>query len=817
MDLTQRIPPSLVETLKADLAESGGREVLWIGQVDEDKRLIRVEQAAVGDLGSVPALVPHMERGDVVLHNHPSGHLEPSGPDLDVANHLGQLGIGFWIIDNSARRLRIVTEPLVLGRRQDLDIAALAAVLEPGGLLAARSPSYEARPAQVALLRCLTEGFNQDLVVAAEAGTGVGKSFAYLLPALVWIAQNKERVVVSTATINLQQQLIEKDIPFLTALTGSAVKAVLVKGRGNYLCPRRLDEELGETGPDDPDRAELERLKEWSAETRDGSLSDLPWSCSRGLWNRVASEADLCSAYRCGFKEACFVTRARKEAAGAGLLVVNHHLLFSDLSLRRQGFGYEATAILPPFQRLILDEAHGLEKAATSYFSESLTRSSLLRTLGRLYRRRKNRTLGLAISLQGLSTGDLDFGPLPGWVESLTGAVEALNTRTLVFLRGRGDFRLEAKVPETADDLGAEVLKPLETVGTLAAQLARFGKAVLERLNEEEKELPDVFELRSVIRRLESASALADRFARFREDPDSVYWLRGGRDFGQAQAEFLISPLNVSPFLNEAVYEPFKTVLFTSATLTSAGRFDFWAGRVGLKQVAPERLVTEVFPSPFDYARRVLLGVPADAPGPEDPRYLPRLTAFLEEALGASQGRALVLFTSYDHLSRCAEALAPVLESRGHPLYRQGDEDRARLLEKFNRNVSSVLFATDSFWEGVDSPGDTLKLVVLCKLPFRVPSDPVIAARMEDLEARGLDAFRHYSLPEAVMRFKQGFGRLMRRHSDSGAVVVYDVRLLTKSYGRVFLDSLPPTRRAFQPSGELVAHLSDFLQRDPDA
>lgn len=811
MRIEERIPPALVEKMHLDLEESGGAEVLWVGHVDTQGMVIRVEKVAEGTLNMVPALFPQMERGDVVIHNHPSGQISPSEPDLAVASRLGENGIGFYIVDGALKRLKAVTEPLRTEETKALDPEDVAAVLAPGGALSRLRKDYEPRPSQVELTKLIARSLNEDAVAACEAGTGVGKSFAYLIPLLNWVKTNKERVVVSTATINLQQQLTEKDIPFVKSLLKSDVKAVLVKGRSNYLCPVRLQEQIREVPEDTPEGRELLKIAEWGAQTKDGSLSDLPFQPQKGLWGRVCSEVDACHGLKCAVREECFVTKARKEAAGAGLLVVNHHLLFADLALRKDGFGYEVTALLPPFQRLVFDEAHGLEKSATSYFSDTLSRQALTKILSRIYRRSRTRSLGLAVSLQGLSTAEVDFGLFPDLVNRVTEHLAVVNALTLGYLDGKGDLRLKG---EATRDLEDSVLNPLQQLMQALGQLHNLGKKVLESLGEEEKELPEAFEMKTVVRRLEGYASLCDRFRKYPEDPDNVYWIRTFREGSELSAEFIISPLNVSPFLAQAVYDPFRTVVFTSATLTIQNRFRFWAGRVGLGLVDKERILTGQFPSPFDYKKRVLLAVPADAPSPEHPLYLSGLIQFLEKALDASRGRALVLFTSYDHLTRAADALGPVLDRRGHVLFRQGEEDRSRLLEKFNKNVSSVLFATDSFWEGVDSPGDTLKLVVLCKLPFRVPSEPVLAARMEAIESRGGDSFRDYSLPEAVMKFKQGFGRLMRRTSDTGAVVVYDVRLVNKPYGRVFVDSLPETRHLIGSSNQVVSALEGFLNTD---
>jgi ATP-dependent DNA helicase DinG len=771
-----------------------------------------VKAVARGTRDMVPALGPHMHQGDVVIHNHPSGVLQPSRADVDVANGLGQQGIGSWIVDNAVTACYAICEPITVTPKALLPAEDAAGPLEPGGAFERVLGTFESRPSQVHLLQLFTRGFNEDAVVMAEAGTGVGKSFAYLVPSLLWASQNKERVVVSTATINLQQQLFEKDIPLVQKALGTNVKAVLVKGRRNYLCPHRLADELKDVSFDSTIPVDqLNAIAEWAAQTKAGDVAELGFLPDEALWGRVCSDQDACHGARCAQKDGCFLAKSRKEAAGAGLLVANHHLLFADLALRMNGFGADVTAVLPPFQRIVFDEAHHIEKSATSYFSSEFNRPFLMKQLGRLYRQRRGRSTGIVLTLQGLGTETIDFGQFPVLVDEITDKSDVFNVEALSVLNGSYNLRL-------AGPDGVEVLErlmaPLTDLQKPLVQLADLCKKLGEVWEEEKEVPPEAWEVKTIGRKLEGLSQTIDRCRRFDQDPGSVYWLDRARDgFGNAHVELVISPLTIDKLMNQAVFEPYGTVLMTSATLSVRGEFGFWASRVGLTLVPEERRLSGVFPSPFDYANRVLTACPVDFPSPDQDTYQGRLEGYLPELLRASGGSALVLFTSYESMRQAYAKVQPVMAALGISVYRQGEEERGKLLTRFKSEITSVLFATDSFWEGVDSPGDTLRLVVLCRLPFRVPSDPVLAARMEDLERRGLDSFMNFSLPEAVTRFKQGFGRLIRHTDDSGVVVVLDTRLVRKAYGQLFLASVPETKRAFEPAAELTGTIKRFLDR----
>ena len=796
--------------MREEISASGGQEVLFVGHLDREGMIASVDVYARGSEAAVAAPTEFCERGDIIIHNHPSGRLRPSDADVQVSARLAESGIGSALVDNEISQIYVMVEPLIPEARVALKSDRLAEVIGDDGAMSRVLRGFRERSSQVSMLRSVAAAFNDDGVAVAEAGTGVGKSFAYLIPAVAWTAGNRERVVIATATINLQQQLLDHDLPRVQESLGTQVPTALVKGRGNYICHRRLAEQQREADLFDEGDT-VRAIAEWAEQSPTGSRSDLPVPVSGEQWARVNSEADSCSASRCPNREKCFILRARQRAAGARILVANHHVVFSDLAVRHAGAGYETTAILPPFHRLIFDEAHNIERAATSFFSRTLSHHAILRQAGRLLRRRGRHRFGILDRLTALEAPVELVSRCEESVEQLRAQADSFNARMVAFVGGGGagtNWRLTPATAGMFREGAADALFSMQRalLGT-AEKLAAVARAIDDRFRED----PLFLELVALVRRMEQMGSILESFGEGMDDADHVYWMeRRNGPRGAGYVSLAVTPLDIRRLMQEAVFSPYDTVVMTSATLAVNGSFSYWGDRIGLDS-GDESVAAASFPSPFAYPERVTLAVPNDAPTPDRPEYTAYLVHLVPRLVNAAGGGVLVLFTSYRQLEEVHQAIAPELEGRGFSCYRQGSEDRARLLDQFRTDLASVLFATDSFWEGIDAPGDTLRLVILCRLPFRVPTDPVQQARSEALERAGGNAFADLSLPQAVMRLKQGFGRLMRRVDDYGAVVVADPRMVRKHYGRVFWNSLPPARPLVAPAEELVEELQRFL------
>ncbi len=809
MQATKRISPKAIKIIQSEIEDAGGNEVFVLGFLNEKGMVDKVEIAARGNEDSVLALRSRMEEADVLIHNHPSGFLTPSDNDLVIASRAADAGVGSFIVDNQVERVYVIAEPIKKRVVQKLDSHEIVAALEEGGAIARRLPVYESRESQLDLMRIIVRGFNEDALVCAEAGTGVGKSFAYLLPALQYALLNDERIVISTATITLQQQLYEKDIPLVLSGLGKKLKVVLVKGRGNYLCLRRLDDAQAEPGLDETETGELKSIAVWAKTSKTGSRSDLSFLPAEGLWSRVCSEPDICLGMRCPERERCFFLALRRETADARVLVVNHHLLFADLSARSDGAGYDGTVVLPPYKRVIIDEAHTIENAATSFFSEEFSRLGIFRQTGRLYRKRRNHRSGLILRLAAISSEQDKVDDAVESINKLRTAAEDLDTAALELLQQDTVLRL---IPARDSMIKANLSSMLLKVRREVSSLAGTVRVILEAVPPADEDNPAVWETKALLRRLEAIGSAAGAFMEFKERPHEIMWLeRHQGSSADPWVKFIITPLDVAPALKESLFEPNKTVVCVSATLTVANSFQYWQRRSGLSLASHREILSGIFPSPFPYSKAVLLASPGDAPLPESGTYRSFVDRSVAKLAEISGGSALVLFTSYEALRSAYHTAAPVLEEQGIRCLKQGDDDRSRLLQTFLSDESSVLFATDSFWEGVDAPGDTLRLVILCRLPFRPPDDPVFEARSEAIDQRGGSAFMELSLPEAIMKFKQGFGRLMRRSSDHGVVVVLDGRILHKRYGELFLRSLPETKKSFSDFSQMVNQIESFL------
>ena len=687
--------------------------------------------------------------------------------------------------------------------------------------MASRLPGFEPRQAQLDLMELIVGCFNDDAIGAAEAGTGVGKSFAYLLPALRFAAETEERVLVSTATITLQQQLFGKDIPFVQAALDSKVKVVLVKGRGNYVCLRRLDEALREPDLDDDEREETEGIARWAETTKTGCRDELATQPAPELWSRICSDSEVCLGKRCPWNSRCFVFALKREAATAGIVVVNHHLFFADLAARRDGAGYTAPAVLPPYSRVIIDEAHTIEDAATSFFSKEFGRPGILRHCGRLYRRKRAREAGLLLRLCSMLPADDDsLAALILAVDGIKQAATALDGPALNACGGEGAFRFS---PARSDARAERAIFPL--MDNLRARLLGFCgtvKELMERIDGDEEEEAGIWEIKAILRRFETVAGICGEFIEYRQREDRVMWMERRKPAGAERGSWVVfneSPIELAESLWESLFKPHKTVVCVSATLAVNGSFGYWAERSGLGPLfagqtpasGSRAFRSGCFPSPFPYSTAVLLAVPKDAPLPEEAGYQDFVNSSVAKLVGSSGGSALVLFTSYAALNAAWNASVGRLRDLGIRCLKQGDDDRSRLLQAFLADESSVLFATSSFWEGVDAPGDTLRLVILCRLPFRTPNDPVFEARREAVQKKGGNPFMDLSLPEAVTKFKQGFGRLMRRSADRGVVAVLDGRLLHKRYGEIFINSLPETRTSFSVFSGVIDDLENFL------
>jgi ATP-dependent DNA helicase DinG len=623
-------------------------------------------------------------------------------------------------------------------------------ILGPGGAVSVHHPYYEHRPGQIQMAQAVVDAIGQNYHLCVEAGTGTGKTLAYLLPV---IFANK-RVIVSTATKNLQEQLFFRDIPFLEKALGRKLSVCYMKGRSNYLCWNRLEEIEGEAylfSPHDPEY--LKMIKKWAQTTNTGDraeLTELPDDSL--LWHRLDARREICTGQKCRNFDACFITRIRQQALESDIIIVNHHLFFADLALRQGDFG----SVLPDYSVLVFDEAHELEDVATQYFGVVISNyriEELVRDADKVLAETGTSSSFITEQLSKLAERSREFFAC---FQSREGRYALQPVGSGLGIR-RGPQGVDI-ISDAYQKLRVQLNVVRSALGNVSVQSDSIDSLARRGL-ELENDLATILE---------------------EESTGRVYWceIRGRGVFLWA------SPINISSLLKDRLFSRIDSAILTSATLSTGGNFVFVKSRLGLDN-AHELIV----PSHFDFTKQAIFYVPKNMPEPREEGWVRYACKELETILEASKGRAFVLFTSYSQMEQVHQLL------KGHirfPLLIQGEKSKTGLLESFRKTPNAVLLATSSFWQGVDVQGEQLSCVVIDKLPFSVPSDPVVAARIAQINESGGNAFYDYQIPTATILLKQGMGRLIRSRTDRGILVLLDKRILTKSYGRMFLRSLPP-------------------------
>lgn len=866
------ITPEAQTAIRAVIEDCEGNEVFFLGKLDRYRRVCEVEPLAFGSEESVPAIKSVVRPGDVVLHNHPADGVSPSEADISIAAELAEQNIGSYIVNNEVTKIYVIFQPLPAKEYVLLDDKEIGEYFTVGGKLAKVQAEFEFRPQQLTMARTVARAFNENKICAIEAGTGVGKSFAYLVPAILWAINNKERVIVSTHTINLQEQLVFKDLPFLREKLSLKFTSALTKGRNNYICLRKVNlfRQEPKIFEDKTEEAEAKTLIDWAQKSEDGSLSDLNIKPSPEVWEQFVSEADNCQRLKCAYYSRCPFYRARRKAAQVDIIVANHHLVMADIALRDSTQNYNSATVLPPYSRLIFDEAHNLEEVAISYFGIQVTHFGINKLLGRLATKRHGERGILPVLAKKIFACQEEM--------SSQAVKEVLDTIKNELIPER--HRLQEDINSTMDRIRRAVREYALSLGEIENREASIKLRITERLRNEsvwtDVVLPNLthlsgaltkysLALRKLCRRISELqlkdktqvseimlelNAKANRIDEIctkinffcTAKMDICYWIEMSKSKPRASdtgpLRFCAAPINVGDALKRSIFEKMKTVIMTSATLTVDNNFNYFLRQIGLeKETTPterelkdsnsgeegvwdskessktDNLILLQLDTPFRFEEQAFVGVPRDFPDPTEPEYPAALEKFIYEAIKIAGGGTLVLFTSYNLMDNLFSRLEDAIAALGIQCMKQGEAPRHRLLTQFREDIGSVLFATASFWEGIDVKGEALRCLILTRLPFRVPSEPIMAAKAEYLEYQGRDPFFELELPFAVMKFRQGFGRLIRSRTDRGAVLITDRRVITRHYGRVFLRSLPTKKIQVSTESEILKQLKLFFSR----
>lgn len=729
-----------------------------------------------------------------------------------------------------------------------LDPAKVLGIISPDGLLTQRFSGFQPRAGQQSMMQTVLNAYERSACALVEAGTGIGKSIAYLVPALLWAAKTQERTVISTHTIPLQEQLVQKDVPFLLKALGLDIQVSLVKGMSNYICLRKWGDVMDVvTTLPSKESEELQKIEPWvdNVYTQKKSASKLPIVPSASTWELISADRETCTGRVCPEYARCPFMQDRLQAKESQILIVNHHLLFSDLAMRLINEGNDDKNILPAYSRLVLDEAHHVEDVARDRLALQLSQRETFRLLARISREQHGPLAMLRSHFtQWTIQQKGEFSPtiatiyqrlqveLPALhhdvIEALTHCflgferyMQSQNSSAEGASERKGELRLRLRNKQQTEPIWQELFGLMNRA---AKQIHSYAASINGVLNEcteladaafDERTQTIRAQIKSLLGNLANTSDLLERMQKPFVEKDQVRWLykisaAGGQDVGMVEA-----PLDMVEALRTHLFEPMRTVVLCSATLTTDGTFEFLRGRLGLKaeQLGKRLVLEERQLSPFSYATQALFAIPTDLPEPAAPEFFDAAVEAIWKALEASRGNALVLFTSYSMLLAVYSALQKRCAERRFPLLRQGEASRSFLLEALRNDDHSILFATYSFWEGVDVVGEALRCVIIVKLPFPVPNEPLFQAQSERILAEGKNPFLELAVPSAMIRFTQGFGRLIRNQRDRGCVLCFDTRLVTRSYGARFLGSLPPCKRVIDKSATVWEEMTAFYRK----
>ena len=802
MDIKDRFSKESLQTIKKYLEEQNNKSMIFKATFDEDELIQEPFFLSLYKKKSFEETLTKVARNEVVIRTTKPNQLYPSDMELELSEELyTRRNIAYCLLSSDLDDFYFVQD---IDRifLEDIDIKNY---FSKDGILAKEIKGFEYRQEQEEMAQYIQEAINEDKKIIVEAGTGTGKTLAYLIPAIKWAVANKKKVIIATNTINLQEQLLLKDIPLAKSIIKDEFSYVLVKGRNNYVCKRLFNElalgkniDIGTFSIEA--REQIEYILKWGNKTKTGDKAELPFEVYPDVWELVQSTTELCLGKKCPYRKECFYMKTRMEKMEADILISNHHVFFADLNVRAETDFDSEYLILPRYDMVIFDEAHNIESVARSYFSVEVSKISFTRLLNRIYQRKNKRKKEKSALIRVEDTVDEKD------LEDSQQYIYLLNTlkEEISILQNIGDeyfdeirkiyeTNTEAPIKKSLNNFEMTKSRFLENLrekkDIFQSKLIDFSNLMMSFNNvidEEKDKNPEVINFNN---HLKMFKAYIDsfKFINSFEDDNYIYWL----DINSKRTNVVLTatPLNIAQKLSTVLFDNLDRLVFASATIVVNGSFDYFKKSLGLDE---EDCIEAIIKSPFDYNEQMSVYIPSDIQDSENINaFVSDTSRFILNILLKTNGKAFILFTSYTMLNQIYYSISKKLKDKGFEVFLHGDKPRSQLIKEFKEAENPILFGTTSFWEGVDVQGENLSNVIITKLPFLVPTDPVVSAISKKIEENGGNSFTDFQLPEAIIKFKQGVGRLIRKKTDSGNIFILDNRILKKRYGSLFINALP--------------------------
>lgn len=814
MDIRSRFSEESLKEIGRILQENENKSIILKATFDENELIKNPVFLAENKKKVLENITTNFKREEVYIRVAKGNQLYPSDLELEISEDLyNKKNVAFCILSNKLDDFYFVQDI----DRINLDKIDIAPFFEKEGVLAKSIKNFEYREEQKSMALSVQRGINENKKIVVEAGTGTGKTLAYLIPAIKWAIQNQKKIIIATNTINLQEQLLYKDIPIVRSIIDEKFSYVLVKGRNNYLC-KRLFNEVSIKGNVDLDlfgsesKEQLEHILKWGNKTETGDKSELPFEVNGDVWELVQSTTELCIGKKCPHRKQCFYMRTRREKIDANVLIANHHLFFADLNVRANTDFDSEYLILPKYDMVIFDEAHNIESVARSYFSMEISKFSFNRLVNRIFSKSNKRKQKPALNrleesvdranLENPGIYDLTLENIKDSIQVLQiVAEEYFEELRKVFDNGNenGVKKVLTSYEMKKSNFLESSREKKEKFQNLLKDFMNLLEAFLNLLDGEKDKNPDIINFKNHIN-IYKAFIDSFLFINNLSEEEYIYWI----DINAKRTNVVLTatPLNIAKKLNTSLFENINRLVFASATLTADRNFNYFKKSIGLLE---EECIEEIIDSPFNYDEQMKVYIPTNIQDSD------KLDLFYEDAanfilsiLLKTQGKAFILFTSYTMLNQVYYSIKNELLENNFEIFLHGEKPRSQLITEFKKAINPILFGTTSFWEGVDVQGDNLSNVIIVKLPFLVPTDPIVSAISKKIEEEGGNSFFDYQLPEALIKFKQGIGRLIRNKTDKGNIFILDNRMIKKNYGVSFINAIPTKKLKILTKNEII-------------